>query len=439
MAVKPGGQYSDARDAEPAVPRAGPRASGLLAPLRNADYVRLWLADGLWWQSMWMEQVIMGWIALQLTDSAWWVAVVAFCRSVPLPIVGLFGPVWGERFLRRRLVLALQSVNLAGVSLLLGLHLAGGLAYWHLAAVALVNGSAWALDWPTRRALVPDLVGRDHVVDAMVLETVLQSLTRLSGPLVAGLAMERLGPGGALGVLAATGVAAVVCLSGLRTASRSPSPPKGVGAAWRRLSEGLTYVRRNHAILGTLAITVIMNAWAFPFQAMLPVIARDVLGQGPLGLGLLASAHGGGAFLGLLVVNWARHHSSKESLFAGGSLLTCVGLVGLSFSTSFPVSLAALLVAGLGQAGFSIMQSSIILVESSDEMRSQAMGALVLAIGAGPLGRVQCGAIAAAWGAPLAVGLMAASAALATVVVTASLRGFVTRRGVRASRSSAPR
>lgn len=408
----------------PTVPAQAPRG-GLFALLRNPDYLRLWLADGLWWQSMWMEQVALGWIALQMTDSAWWVAFVAFCRSVPLPVVGLLGPVWSERFLRRRLVMVLQCVNLAGALTLLVLHLGGGLQYWHLAAVALANGSAWALDWPTRRALLPDLVGRDRVVDGMVLESLLQALTRLTGPLLAGVSMERLGTGGALGLLVAVSAGAVVLLAGLRTDSRSPSPPKGIAAAWQSLREGLAYVKRQPAILGTLAITVIMNAWAFPFQALLPVIARDVLGQGPLGLGMLGAANGFGGLVGLLLVNWSRERCSKEGIFTAGSLLGCVGLIGLSSSTSLPLSLTALVVSGVGLAGFSIMQSSIILVEATDEMRSRAMGALVLAIGAGPLGRIQGGAMAVVWGAPLAVGSMALWAVIGVIAVAWGLRGFL--------------
>ena len=372
-----------------------------------------------------MEQVAIGWIALELTDSAWWVAVVAFCRSIPLPVVGLFGPILGERFLRRHLVLFLQSVNLVGVSALFLLHLAGGLEYWHMTVVALANGAAWALDWPTRRALLPDLVGRNRVVDGMVLENVLQGLTRLTGPLLAGASMDQLGTGGALGLLVAMSAGGFVLLTGLKTDSRSPSPPKGVVAAIGRLREGLAFVRRQPAILGTLAVTVIMNAWAFPFQALLPVIARDVLGQGPMGLGLLGAANGVGAMMGLLLVNWSRDRSSNEAIFVGGSLVACIGLVGLSLSATLALSLAALVVSGVGQAGFSIMQSSIILVEATDEMRSRAMGALVLAIGSGPLGRVQGGAMAVLWGAPVAVGAMALSAAVGIVVVAWRLRGFL--------------
>ena len=407
---------------------SGILGTGPLAPLARGDFLRLLLADGLWWQSMWMEFLVTGWIALELTDSAWWVSVIAFCRSVPVPFVGFLGPVWAERFQRRRVVQCLQGINFLGAATLAILYQTDRLEYWNLAVVALINGAAWALDWPTRRALVPDLVGRDRVVDGMVLENVLQSLTRLSGPLLAGVAMSRLGAGGALWLLCGISGLGFIILLGLQTQSCSPEPTAGIRAAWGRLRQGLAYVRRNSAILGTLLITVIMNAWAFPFQALLPVFARDVLGQGPLGLGLLGAANGVGALIGLLAVNLARRSVSNPTIFSAGSFLACIGLVAFSLSGSMAVSLLALAVAGVGQAGFSIMQSSIILVESTDDMRSRAMGALVLAIGIGPVGRVQAGAMAAIWSAPVAVGCMAASGAVATLGVMAFLTGFVRHR-----------
>lgn len=399
----------------------------LLTPLRRPDFIRLWMADGLWWQSMWMETLVTGWLALEMTDSAWWVSVVAFCRNIPVPLVGFLGPVWVERFRRRRVIQALQSVNLLAALTLAILYHFGRLEYWHLTMVSLANGAAWALDWPTRRALLPDLVGRDHVVDAMVLENVLQSLTRLSGPLLAGLAMQHLGAGGTLWILCLIGGTGLLVLLGLRTDSHSPEQTAGIRDALARTREGLRYVRGNSAILGTLIITVIMNAWAFPFQALLPVFARDVLGQGPFGLGLLGAANGAGAMVGLLLVNLSRRSFGHPVIFSTGSILACVGLLAFSLSSSMTLSLAALAIAGVGQAGFSIMQSSIILVEATDQMRSRAMGALVIAIGVGPLGRVQAGAMAAAWSAPVAVFCMAASGALATLAVVLLLLGFVRR------------
>jgi len=400
----------------------------VLEPLESSDFVRLWLATGIWWQAMWMEMLVMGWLALSLTDSAWWVALVGFFRAIPLPIIGLFGASITDRFRRRSLIAVLQLLNAAGNGLLALLLWTGNLEYWHIAAVATANGAWWALDWPTRRALLPDLVGRGKVVDAMVLENSIQSLTRISGPLGAGSLLAGVGILGSLFVLCGMGLIALLILLGMETDSRAPAAPGGITAGVRRVREGLGYVRRQPRILGVVFITVIMNVWAFPFINLLPVFARDVLHQGPLGLGLLGAAHGAGSFLGLLMVNWGRKIWSNEWLFTAGSSLFCIGLVGFSGSTSFCLSLALLMVGGIGQAGFSIMQSAITLVEASDEMRGRAMGSVVLGIGCSPLGRLQSGAMAEAWGAPLAVGTMAGFAGLATLAVGLLLAGFIGQR-----------
>ena len=399
----------------------------LLTPLQNRDFVRLWLATGIWWQGMWMEQLVLGWMALDLTDSAWWVALVGFFRSLPLLFVGLFGTAVTDRFKRRSLVAVLQLLNTTGIFLLVLLLWLGRLEYWHIVAVSFVNGAGWGLDWPTRRALIPDLVGMGRVVDAMVLENSIQSLTRVSGPLVAGLLLAMLGNLGSLLMLCIMGATALFILLGMKTDSQAPTAPRGFGPSLHRMREGLAYVQRQRRILGVLLITVAMNVWAFPFLTLLPVFARDVLHQGPFGLGLLGSANGMGSCLGLVVIHLGRKVWSNEMLFTGGSILSCLGLVCFAASTSFYLSMVLLFIGGIGQAGFSIMQSGIILVEAIEEMRGRAMGTLVLAIGAGPFGRLQAGGMAQIWGAPLAVGTMAGLAGLATLAVGLLLAGFIVR------------
>ena len=401
--------------------------STLLTPLRRPDFIRLWMADGLWWQSMWMETLVTGWLALEMTDSAWWVSVVAFCRNIPVPLVGFLGPVWVDRFRRRRVIQALQSVNLLAALTLATLYHFGRLEYWHLTMVSLANGAAWALDWPTRRALLPDLVGRDHVVDAMVLENLIQGITRISGPLSAGYVMAAYGNLGALVVLVILGLLALVALVGMQTDARAPKTSVGVGEMVGQTLQGWAYVRSVAPIFGVLLITIFMNVWAFPYMNLLPVFARDIFAQGPEGLGWLGAASGVGAFFGLALVHLGRRCFSNERLFVAGSLFSALGVVAFAYSDSFALSLFLLFCSGLGQAGFSIMQSSVILVEASDEMRSRAMGALVVAIGMGPLGRLQSGAMAEIWGVQSAVGAMALMAVCGILAAATLLRGFVWR------------
>ena len=397
----------------------------VLAPLANGDFVRLWLANGLWWQAMWMEMMVLGWLALDLTNSPWWVQVVGFYRSIPLLFIGLFGSAITDRFKRRHLVVVLQAVNVVGAGVLALLLWSERLEFWHLSVVALALGSSWALDWPTRRSLIPDLVGKARIVDAMVLENLIQGFTRISGPLSAGYIMAAYGNLGALTVLVGLGGLALVSLAGLKTESKAPQISVGVREAVREMRQGWIYVRATSPIFGVFLITICVNIWAFPYMNLLPVFARDIFNQGPEGMGWLGAASGVGAFVGLVMVHLGRSRLSNEWLFVVGSLLSALGVAAFATSGTFTLSLALLFCSGLGQAGFSIMQSSIILVEASDEMRGRAMSALVVAIGVGPFGRLQSGAMAEVWGARVAVGVMALMAALGTLAAALAVRGFI--------------
>jgi MFS family permease len=190
------------------------------------------------------------------------------------------------------------------------------------------------------------------------------------------------------------------------------------------MMEGWRYVRHNQPILGVLFITMIMNLWIFPYMVLLPVFARDVLGQGPTGLGILGAGAGIGAFIGLVVINRLRHVISPGWIFGLGSLSQAVAILLFAVSTNFTLSLILLILSGVGQACFGTMQSSIMLLAASDEMRSRAMGTLVLAIGAAPLGQLEVGALAELLGAPLAVGGHAGVAVLAIVGTISGLPRF---------------
>lgn len=372
-----------------------------------------------------MEMLIVGWLGLELTDSAWWVSVLGFYRSVPLLLIGPWGTLVTDRFPRRHLLCVFQGMGAMAALLVLGAFINGTLTYAQLAVFSFFQGVVWALDWPTRRAIIPDLVGRDRVVDALVLENGIQNMTRILGPVSGGVALEFLGVGGGLALLAAMGLGSFLLLLGLTSPSRAPSVAGGFGEVVEATRQGWEFVRANRKIWGVFLITVFMNVWAFPYMNLLPVFARDILDQGPVGLGWLGAAHGMGATVGLFIVHLSRKWISNEWLFSAGSLLLSLGLIFFSMSTSYSLSLCLLFISGLGQAGFSIMQSSIILVESSDAMRSRAMGALVLAIGVGPFGRLQSGSMAEALTVSWAVGSMALAALLATLATMIFNRGFL--------------
>jgi predicted MFS family arabinose efflux permease len=180
----------------------------------------------------------------------------------------------------------------------------------------------------------------------------------------------------------------------------------------RNLIEGLVYVFQTPMILGVLAVTVVMNLLGFPYQHMVPVVGRQVLGLGPLLTALLLAADGFGALIGSLIVASLGDVRRKGRLFVVGSILMMSAVLLFSLSQWYWLAFGLLFLAGAGAACFATMQSSLILTSASDAMRGRAMGTLMLAIGFGPLGALQIGALASVWGAPLAVTVSAGSGVL---------------------------
>src|SRR5438105_490886 len=152
-----------------------------LETFRSPGYRFLWCASVLWNQARWMDQVVIGWVVLEMTNSAWHVAVIGALRWLPLLMFGLAGSAFADRVDRRWLLIGAQLLGLI-VSLGTAVLLMLGLFDFTLAAlVTFLLGLQWAVDWPTRRALIPDLVGRERTMNAIALEAVSMNLSRIAG------------------------------------------------------------------------------------------------------------------------------------------------------------------------------------------------------------------------------------------------------------------
>lgn len=389
------------------------RAPAAVVTLRQPGYAYLWTASLLWNQARWMDQVVLGWVVLELTDSAWDVALVGVVRSLPLMLFGVFGGAIADRFDRRRLLMVSQLLG-ASVSLAIAALLAvGALEFKHALVAAVLFGLQWAVDWPARRAMIPDLVGRDRTVNAVVLESVSMNLTRIVGPLTAGWLLAYSSAASSYMVMAALYGLEIVLLALMPMRARGRSPA-AAGSVRRYLREGWTELRASQPIVGVLLITVFMNAFAFPYMFILPVFARDVFAVDPVGLGMLGAASGIGSLVGSLILASRGRIGRAGLLFSTGSTVMCVCLVGFALSPDFNLAVALLLLSGLGSSTFAAFQSTIILGAASEQLRGRAMGVLTLAIGTAPIGLLEMGALTSLFGAPLAV---AANAALCAVLV----------------------
>jgi MFS family permease len=400
---------------------AAPARRSRFAPLetfRSPGYRCLWSASVLWNQARWMDQVVLGWVVLEMTNSAWHVAVIGALRWLPLLMFGLMGGAFADRVDRRWLLIGAQALGLS-VSLGTAVLLMLGLFNFELAALAtFLLGLQWAIDWPTRRALIPDLVGRELTVNAVALEAVSMNMARIVGPLVAGSLIVYVSPAAAFGVMSVLYVLEIVLLKVMPLAVRGQQV--STGPILRYLRDGFTSLRKNQAIVGVLVISALMNVLVFPYQQLLPVFARDVLGVDAVGLGLLGAASGIGSLSGALVIASAGRVPHSGLLFWVGSLLMSACVVGFALAGDFHLALGLTALGGLGQAAFASLQSTIVLGGASDQLRGRAMGALTLAIGSAPLGTLEIGAVTIWLGAPLAVALNAG--ACAALVAATALR-----------------
>jgi MFS family permease len=398
---------------------------GAFSILNNIDYRRLLAGTVIWWQCFYMEMVVLGWLVFDLSNSARMVSLVGFCRTLPLLLVSLFsGPII-DYFGRRRAVIAAQSANLTAYIAIVLLLWSGKAAPWNIGIVAFCLGTAWAIDWPTRRSLVPDILGKERMFDGLLLESFMSGFARIIAPSMAGALIARYG---AIGCYIGMAILSACALTILIPLLRGAGPR--VTKAFRTASlpvagEGMRYVRANPTILAVVLITLIMNLWIFPYVSLLPVFAREVLHKGPIELGFLSTGTGLGSFLGLLILNFLRQRVNVGTLFVVGTGWMCVALAAFALSHVYPLSWAMLLCTGIGMACFGTLQSTIVLLSTSDEMRSRVMGILVLAIGGDPLGQLQIGTLAERFGVQATLAGQASAAALALVLIVMLLPGVL--------------
>ena len=372
---------------------------------RIRDYRYLWASAALNNTCMFMDMVVLALLVLKLTDSAWWVAMVGSLRFMPWLVFGIFAGLIADRVNRWRVMLTSRSINVVVMIVLLALIVTDLIQLWHLLITTLVLGWAFVTEVPSRHSFIYDLVGQQNVVRAMSLETMTFTIGTVVGPLMAGLLVEVTGFTGAYLFLLSIYVLALLTICRVR--SRIPRPFTSRQPILKILASGLRYSLENRTIRGVLIITLIMNFMGFSAMQIFPVVARDHLEVGPGLTGILISAHGIGSLLGasiMVYIGATRYHGR---IFSLGSSLYLVGLLFFALSPWYPLSFVALLVVGLGTAGFGTMQSTIILISATPDRRGMALGVLGLCIGAGPLGMVQMGAVSTLLNPQAAIGISA--------------------------------
>jgi len=362
----------------------------------NGDFRRLWFVGMMVFVVRWLETVAVGVVVYEKTNSAFLVAMVTMLRLLPMGLFGAFLGAWAEKVERRTALIGMVLIMGTVSAVMALLAHAGTLQIWHLALASFLNGLAWATDNPVRRVMIGEVVGPDQMGIAMSVDVGANNASRMVGPTVGGLLLAGVGIDGAFALSVVLYTAALV--AALRVRYRNTGAA-GSSSVLARIAEGLKLVRGDARLIGTLVVTVIYNVFAWPFTSMIPVIARDRLGLGPEGVGILASMDGIGAFAGAVFLAMWLRPAWYARAYVGGVTIYMIMLTIFALVPNQLVAGIALLCTGLGGAGFATLQATLVYLAAPPEMRSRILGVLSVCIGTGPIGFVWLGLLAEAIGA----------------------------------------
>jgi len=322
-------------------------------------------------------------------------------RMLPMALFGALIGAAAERVERRRaLVLVVASMLLCSIALAL-LAWSDALEVWHLALASFISGLTWTTDNPVRRTMIGEVVGPERMSAAMSIDVGANNASRMLGPTVGGILLATLGIGGAFAVSVAGYL--VATMVALRVRHRNTAALSTAAGVLERMIEGLVLVRRDPRLSGTMVITVIYNTFGWPFTSMIPVIGQDNLGLGAAGIGLLASMDGVGAFCGAIAIALCAKPPHFARLYVGGVALYLLMLPVFALAPGPLLAGSVLLLTGLANSGFSIMQATLVYLAAPPEMRSRVFGVLSVCIGVGMIGFLHLGWLASIIGATWAI------------------------------------
>lgn len=396
--------------------------------LRHRDYRLLWsgqIASGVGAQ---FQGIAISWHIYELTDSTVALGLVALFRVIPFMTLSLVGGAIADAVDRRRLLLVTQSLQ-TGVSLFLVASAVLRIEDpWPIYVAAFLGGAFAAFDGPARQALIPNLVPREELTNALTLNTLVRHTASIIAPGIAGVSVAALGIGPTFAVNAATHLAVVAALVAMHGVKMTPAPP--ASSNLQRIADGLDFARSEPLVLLPLVLDFITRTLGSP-RGVLPVFARDIYAVGPVGLGWLSSANSvGGIAAGLVMGSAARvPRPVLVMLFAYFFEGIFNGAVGIA--PSFMLAWVAFFAGGVCNVVAEVIFASVAQLRTPDYLRGRTTALTgMLALGGPSAGQFQIGLLASAIGPGRAV-LFNGVASAGVTIVFALLPGLHARVGTK--------
>jgi predicted MFS family arabinose efflux permease len=388
------------------------------------DFRLMWIGACTSSIGTWMQIVAQGWLIYRLSHSPFLLALDQFLSGIPIFLFSLVGGVIADRVERRKILLGSQYVQMASATILTILVATGWVHVWQILCLSFISGFAQAFGGPAYQALIPTLVEREDMPNAIALNSIQFNLAVTIGPALAGLALARFGETWCFGLNALSFLAPIISLS-LITARFLPQ--KTTESIFTSLKQGIDFARKQPAMEALILLAFCMTFLAMPMRTYLPVFVKDIFRRGPETYGSLLSLMGIGSIAGSLIIAWAGNVVRKGRIALGGLILLGAGISGFAFSKLLPLSGAMLVLVGAAMMAVFAMVNSLVQLITTNEMRGRVMSLYNFAFRGGmPMGNLLTGWLVPIFTAPLVLGVNG------LLLIAVSLYFFLVQRRVAA-------
>lgn len=389
--------------------RAEPYVKDLLArwigstfsALSHRNYRLLWGGTLISSSGDWMDQIALNWFVVEMSGSAFELALVNLCRGLPILVFTLIGGAMADRLERRRLMMVTQSSAMLLAFVLAALVLTGTATIASVLMVATARGIVISFNLPARHSLIPELVPATDLANAVALNSLTNNVTKILGPALAGLIIAWLGTGACFLI---NGLSFLVVLWTLQS-MRFPAAERKQTASTlsQSIGEGIAFVRNDRTVFLLVLIALVPTFFGQPYLTLLALFAYDVFQIGPEGLGLLTSCAALGSVGGaLMLAAMPRRAVSGSAMLI---FLIAFGVLLCAFALNPLLALAPVLLLGVGamQIAYNASNNTILQMRVPNAMRGRVMSVLLLNRGLVQLGAAMSAATAGLIGPQLAV------------------------------------
>jgi predicted MFS family arabinose efflux permease len=351
----------------------------------------------------WMQIVAQGWLIYRLSHSAFLLALDQFLGGIPIFLFSLIGGVVADRVERRKILLGSQYVQMATAGILTVLVATGRVHVWHILCLSFISGFAQAFGGPAYQALIPTLVEKDDMPNAIALNSIQFNVAVMLGPALAGQALAKLGEKWCFGLNALSFLAPIISLS-LITARFLPV--KTTETMLNSLKQGIRFARKQNSMEALIVLAFFMTALAMPLRTYIPVFVKDIFHRGPETFGNLLSLMGLGSIIGSLAIASAGNMRRKGIVALIGLMFLGGGISGFAISKSVPLSGTIIVVVGASMMAVFATVNSLVQLITTNEMRGRVMSVYNFAFRGGmPMGNLLSGWLVPLFTAPVVLGV----------------------------------